>query len=169
MSMDLRNGLPARKSLAEQIDRLDRILDGLAEALHDSITDAARAGSQVALTELFRDLRNDPVGRDALRATLAGPPASVRGTTVRAWGTRLASFSSRGCRSGNRLIRLLGSRRSAMGGGRWRAVLVGLGLGGVVTPLAWQNLTVAVAVAAGVSGVAMSLVLQPKRVPHPGT
>src|SRR5580693_507157 len=36
------NGRTARKSLADQIDRLDNILDGLDEALHGAITDALK-------------------------------------------------------------------------------------------------------------------------------
>lgn len=32
-----------RKTLADQLDRLDRILDGLAEALNEAVADAVRS------------------------------------------------------------------------------------------------------------------------------
>ncbi len=74
------NARTARKSLADQIDRLDTILDGLAEALNESVADAVkdviaetvRQAVHAAVTEVL----SSP---DLLRATLekhAPPPAN---------------------------------------------------------------------------------------------
>ena len=45
------NARIARKSLADQIDRLDGILDGLAEALNESVADAVRDVIGMAVRE----------------------------------------------------------------------------------------------------------------------
>lgn len=74
------NARTARKSLADQIDRLDGILDGLSEALNESVADAVkdviaetvRQAVHAAVTEVL----SSP---DLLRATLekhAPPPAN---------------------------------------------------------------------------------------------
>ena len=44
----------ARKSLSDQIDRLDAILDGLAEALTGAVADTVREAVTVAVTEAVR-------------------------------------------------------------------------------------------------------------------
>jgi hypothetical protein len=47
------NGRVERKSLAAQIDRLDSVLDGLADALHQAVASATREAVQAALTEML--------------------------------------------------------------------------------------------------------------------
>jgi VIT1/CCC1 family predicted Fe2+/Mn2+ transporter len=49
MSATLTNG--TRKSLADQLDRFDAMLDGLAEAIPDAVADAVRAAVAVAVRE----------------------------------------------------------------------------------------------------------------------
>jgi hypothetical protein len=45
----------ARKSLADQIDRLDRVLDGLANALDGAVVNAVREGVRQVLAEVLTD------------------------------------------------------------------------------------------------------------------
>jgi hypothetical protein len=61
---------PPKRKLSDEIDRLNRILDGLGEALLASITDSAREGSRVAVREAIEAERI----KHARRATPA-PPA----------------------------------------------------------------------------------------------
>ena len=42
---------PPKRKLSDEIDRLNRILDGLGDALLAAITDAARQGCRVAVRE----------------------------------------------------------------------------------------------------------------------
>src|SRR5262245_6120787 len=66
------NGAVPRQTLAGQIDRLDTILDGLAEALNESVADAVRKtiGEVVRETvkETVTEVLADP---DLIRATMA--------------------------------------------------------------------------------------------------
>jgi hypothetical protein len=82
------NGRVARKSLAEQIDRLDGILDGLAEALNGAVADAVRGavGAAVrdaveeAVAAAVRAVLLNPDVRAALATGAAGPPERPAGT-----------------------------------------------------------------------------------------
>lgn len=66
-----------RKSLADQIDRLDRVLDGLAENLNEAIATAV----QEALRGVLTDLLAQPEIRQALeRATVPCQPPTVAGS-----------------------------------------------------------------------------------------
>jgi hypothetical protein len=56
----------SRKSLADQLDRLDRILDGLADALHAAVADAVQQAVRGVLSELLAD----PMIRTALAGTV---------------------------------------------------------------------------------------------------
>ena len=49
MTMTLDNGV--RKTLASQIDRLDSILDGLAENLNEAVADSVKGAVTVAVQE----------------------------------------------------------------------------------------------------------------------
>src|SRR5436305_1044173 len=68
-----------RKQLSDQLDRLDDILDGLAEALNESVADAVRdvVGQAVreAVAATLREVLSNPA---LLQATLAlhGPPVA---------------------------------------------------------------------------------------------
>jgi hypothetical protein len=61
---------PLKRKLSDEIDRLNRILDGLGDALLAAITDAAREGSRVAVREAIEAER----AKHSRRATPA-PPA----------------------------------------------------------------------------------------------
>jgi hypothetical protein len=67
----------ARKSLAEQIDRLDAILDGLSEALQGAVTAAVTEAVGVAVKEavqgVLAEVLTNPALQDKLRG-MAGPP-----------------------------------------------------------------------------------------------
>ena len=67
----------ARKSLAEQIDRLDAILDGPSEALQGAVTAAVTEAVGVAVKEavqgVLAEVLTNPALQEKLRG-MAGPP-----------------------------------------------------------------------------------------------
>jgi hypothetical protein len=72
------NGRAARKSLADQIDRLDGILDGLSDALNESVAQAVRDVITQAVTDAVQAAVTEVLSSpDLLRAALARhePPA----------------------------------------------------------------------------------------------
>jgi hypothetical protein len=80
----------ARKSLAEQIDRLDRTLDGLADALNESVATAVREAVQGVLVEMLADAGL----RAQLQAGLSPPAAATPPVTA----APAPSPVRRGCR-----------------------------------------------------------------------
>jgi hypothetical protein len=64
-----------RKQLGDQLDRLDAILDVLAEALPGAAADACREGAKVAVKEALLELLASPQVR-ALLPALAPPPVA---------------------------------------------------------------------------------------------
>ena len=69
------NGRPQRKQLCEQLDRLDTILNGLGEALNDSVADAVRTGTRLAVKEAIIEILTDPNLRLKLLETAANQQA----------------------------------------------------------------------------------------------
>ena len=65
------NGKP-RKQLADQLDRLDGIIDALAEGLNGAVADAAREGTRLAVKDAIIEIMTNP----ELRAMLV-PHAHV--------------------------------------------------------------------------------------------
>jgi len=61
------NGKPQRKQLADQLDRLDGIIDALAEGLNGAVADAAREGTRLAVKDAIVEIMTNP----ELRALLA--------------------------------------------------------------------------------------------------
>jgi hypothetical protein len=59
-----------RKSLAEQIDRLDHILDGLSEALNDSVASAVKDAVTMAVQEAVRGVLTEVLSNPDLLAKL---------------------------------------------------------------------------------------------------
>ena len=65
MTQTLNSNGRVRKNLADQLDRLNRILDGLADALNEAVASAVQQAVRGVLTELL----NEPMLRAALTAT----------------------------------------------------------------------------------------------------
>jgi hypothetical protein len=66
------NGRTARKSLADQIDRLDGILDGLSDALTESVADAVKEVIGQAVTEAVQAAVTEVLSSpELLKASLA--------------------------------------------------------------------------------------------------
>jgi hypothetical protein len=61
-----------RKSLSEQIDRLDKILDGLAEALNGAVADAVTQAVGLAVKEAVQTVLSEVLSNPDLRAQLQG-------------------------------------------------------------------------------------------------
>jgi hypothetical protein len=68
------NGRAARKSLAEQIDRLDSLLEGLSENLTEAVGDAVRAAVVTAVQAVLTEVFTNPEMLARLRDAL--PPAT---------------------------------------------------------------------------------------------
>jgi hypothetical protein len=64
------NGNPPRRQLSDELDRLDGILDAVAEGLPGAVTDACREGARAAVKDAIIQIFTDP----ELRALL-GPAA----------------------------------------------------------------------------------------------
>src|SRR5881392_675656 len=68
---------PARKQLSDQLDRLDAMIDTLAEGLNAAVTDACREGARAAVREVLMELISNPDLMAAVRTSAApSPPAS---------------------------------------------------------------------------------------------
>lgn len=67
----LTNGKPQRKQLSDQLDRLDGIIDALADGLNQAVADACREGTRLAVRDVLAELARNP----ELRALLVPPPA----------------------------------------------------------------------------------------------
>jgi hypothetical protein len=61
-----------RKSLSEQIDRLDKILDGLAQALNGAVADAVTQAVSLAVKEAVQTVLTEVLSNPELRAQLQG-------------------------------------------------------------------------------------------------
>src|SRR6516164_7258546 len=61
-----------RKSLSEQIDRLDKILDGLASALNGAVADAVTQAVSLAVKEAVQTVLTEVLANPDLRAQLQG-------------------------------------------------------------------------------------------------
>jgi hypothetical protein len=82
-----------RKSLSEQIDRLDKILDGLAEALNGAVADAVTQAVSLAVKEAVQTFLTEVLSNPNLRAQLQGsnvaPIAADAYPAIRSTGTSL--------------------------------------------------------------------------------
>jgi hypothetical protein len=76
------NGRTQRKSLAEQIDRLDALLNGLAEGINDTVVAAVQATVRTAVAEV---LTNEELRR-RLQPAAATAPGPTRGLVGRLLG-----------------------------------------------------------------------------------
>lgn len=92
------NGKAPRKQLADQLDRLDAILDTLANGLNQAVADAAREGNRAAMKEVLLEVLTDPDVRPKLLTQNPGAPVTVQSNSrprkPRPWtriGDRLTS------------------------------------------------------------------------------
>ena len=70
------NGRP-KKQLSDQIDRLDRILDSLADGFKEIVAQAAEDGARLAATKSIQELFNHPTMQELLVKAAAHPVAAV--------------------------------------------------------------------------------------------
>jgi hypothetical protein len=84
-----------RKSLSEQIDRLDKILDGLAQALNGAVADAVTQAVTLAVKEAVQTVLTEVLANPGLRAQLQGsavaPIAAGTDPVIRSTGTSMVS------------------------------------------------------------------------------
>ncbi|HEY3789692.1 MAG TPA: hypothetical protein VGL71_12600 [Urbifossiella sp.] len=71
------NGRPDRKQLSAQLDRLDSIIDALAEGLPEAVAAAAREGTHLAVKAAIVEIISNPELRGLFQ-----PPTAVPGTPV---------------------------------------------------------------------------------------
>ena len=98
MTLTLDNGV--RKTLASQIDRLDSILDGLAENLNEAVADSVKGAVTVAVQEAVHAALVEILSNAEVRRRLSvQPPVLVRlaekARSCRSWlaGTAKAVWS----------------------------------------------------------------------------
>ena len=113
------NGRPQRKQLADQLDRLDAVLDGLSEGLMGAVTDAVRDGTRLAVKDAIVEILTDP----ALRAKLtqaAGAPAAAPApvTSPPGFWARMKNAAARP--AGNSRRNLTARSRECARGAVWR-------------------------------------------------
>ena len=70
------NGKP-RRQLADQLDRLDGIIDALSEGLNQAVADAARDGTRAAIADVLMDLLTDPEVMTLVRTAAGAPPETA--------------------------------------------------------------------------------------------
>lgn len=77
---DTTNGRPRRKQLSDQLDRLDTIIDALAEGLNKAVADAAREGTRLAVKDAILEILANPELRSLIAAPVApnAQPAAER-------------------------------------------------------------------------------------------
>ncbi len=76
MSTTTLNGKPQRKQLTDQLDRLDNMIDLLAEGLPAAVADACREGARAAIKDAILEVMTNP----ELRALIVTPPATSSST-----------------------------------------------------------------------------------------
>ena len=127
-----------RKSLAEQIDRLDAILDGLSDALQGAVAAAVQEAAGRAVKEAVQAVLSQALTNPALREralSAESPPApradspSVPRPLARlaTWLGARARPCVRACAAGVRWARDTAVRLSLLAGSRLRAALLAAG------------------------------------------
>ena len=92
-----------RKSLSEQIDRLDTILDGLAEALNGAVADAVTQAVGLAVKEAVQTVLTEVLSNPDLRAQFQGSAVAPANTPV-AGPPRARSIMNRVGKTVTRLV-----------------------------------------------------------------
>ena len=78
MTVKVNTNGQARKSLAEQIDRLDAMLDGLADGLNDAVAMVVKEAVGVAVKEAMQAVLREALANPELLARLLPPCCSPR-------------------------------------------------------------------------------------------
>jgi hypothetical protein len=180
-----------RKSLADQIDRLDRILDGLADGLNEAVATAVKEAVSAAVQESVRAVLSELlVNPDLLRTIRDGlaPPTTaevpvVKSTASQAAGTacpvvgrRWACLRARVLGGMQCLAAWLGSGRRRLdaawtglcAGGQflarhWRPVLIAVGIGSAAGVAAYLLGPWLCTAAGGLAGFTASLAVEARR------
>jgi hypothetical protein len=127
-----------RKSLAEQIDRLDAILDGLSEALQGAVAAAVQEAAGRAVREAVQTVQAEALSNPALRerALSAESPLAPRADSpsvprpparLTTWLGARARSCVQACVAGLCWLRDTAVRLSLLAGSRLRAVLLAAG------------------------------------------
>ena len=74
---DTMNGKPQRKQLADQLDRLDGIIDALAEGLNQAVADACGEGARQAVRDVLIEIASNPELRAMLAPQAVPMPAAA--------------------------------------------------------------------------------------------
>jgi hypothetical protein len=97
MSKTLEANGQTRKTLANQLDRLDGILDGLSEGLSDAVASAVREAVGLAVQEAVRavltEVLTNPLLREQLQRPAEAQPAPPDGPANRSGGKNCRNFS----------------------------------------------------------------------------
>jgi hypothetical protein len=110
-----------RKSLSEQIDRLDKILDGLGEALNGAVADAVTQAVSLAVKESVQTVLTEVLSNPDLRAQLQGsavasiaaddyPAIRSTGTSLVDWVAQKAAHLANWCTARLHALAQLGRR-----------------------------------------------------------
>jgi hypothetical protein len=169
------NGKP-RKQLSDQLDRLDGIIDALAEGLNQAVADAAREGTRLAVKDAIVEIMTNPELRAMLAPHLPAPaPAAPAPKKLGAWARIKAKVAAARAAVARAMTRAKEAviRRGVVAGdavvalGRMtgetlpvrKVVLVGLGVGLVVGAacLVLPQTTAAVVSGAGAACTAVSV------------
>jgi hypothetical protein len=175
------NGRPQRKQLSDQLDRLDGIIDTLADGLNRAVADAAREGSREAVREILTELLTNPDVLSMIRTAVGSmiPAQSVPETTVppthdpitKSRGmiaTAATTVVKRVKAAGTSLVRVVRDvcRSVAVAASAVRhsprlkkTVLIGVGVGLATAVVATTNHTVAAALS-GIGAAATAVVMQ---------
>jgi len=92
----LMNNVKPRKSLADQLNRLDKILDGLSDSLNEVVTDSVRDAVAVSVKEALTQILTSPELLQRLQeAQNAAMPAQPKKLLIRRVGKAMADLWSR--------------------------------------------------------------------------
>lgn len=80
-TMTMTNGRPPRKLLSDQLDRLDSIIDALADGLPGAVAEAAREGTKLAVKDVLKELLSNPDVVTLIRAAASPPPEPTATST----------------------------------------------------------------------------------------
>jgi hypothetical protein len=168
-----------RKTLAEQLDRLDGILDALSEGLNEAVSDAVRDGTRSAVRDAIVEVLTNPELRALLGGVVPKPPAAESASArepVDAKPTMLARVADYVREVAQRVAQRINSAvqtirrapRAALGlarslGVAWklkRILLIALGVGVVTAVVSSMGSHGFAAVVSGIGGAISAVAVQ---------